>query len=48
MGYVRHIAHMGKMRKAYTILVGRPEKKRPWETSIYGMMTLKWILKNRV
>jgi hypothetical protein len=25
----QHVAHMGEMRKAYKILVGKPEEKRP-------------------
>jgi hypothetical protein len=37
----RNAAHMGRMRNAYNILVGRPEEKRPlgrprrrWENNI--------------
>jgi hypothetical protein len=26
---VEHVKHMGKMRTAYNILVGRPERKTP-------------------
>jgi hypothetical protein len=29
MRWVRHIACKGKMRSAYSILVGKPEGKRP-------------------
>jgi hypothetical protein len=40
MRWVRHVAHMGKMRNGYKILVRKPEVKRPlrrprhiWEDS---------------
>jgi len=29
MRWTRHVAHMGEMRNAYKILVGKPEGKRP-------------------
>jgi hypothetical protein len=29
MGKAEHVAQMGNMRKAYSILVGKPEVKRP-------------------
>jgi hypothetical protein len=29
MRWTRHIACMGKMRNAYNILVGKPDKNRP-------------------
>jgi hypothetical protein len=29
MGWVGHVTHMGEMRNAYKILVGKPEGKRP-------------------
>jgi hypothetical protein len=29
MRWAGHIAHMGKMRNVYKILVGKPEEKRP-------------------
>jgi hypothetical protein len=39
--WVEHVVHMGEMRNAYKILVGKPEGKRPvrrlrhrWEDNI--------------
>ena len=29
MRWVWHVAHMGERRGLYSVLVGRPEKKRP-------------------
>jgi len=29
MKWEGHIAHRGEMRHAYTVLVGKPERKRP-------------------
>jgi len=29
MRWARHVAHMGEIRNAYNILVGKPEGKRP-------------------
>jgi hypothetical protein len=29
MGWVEHMARMGEMRNAYSILVGKSERKRP-------------------
>jgi hypothetical protein len=29
MGWVGHVAHIGEMRNAYSVLVGKPEGKRP-------------------
>jgi hypothetical protein len=41
MRWARHVARVGEMRNSYTILVGRPEGKRPfgrprrrWEDNI--------------
>jgi hypothetical protein len=28
MGWAGHVAHMGEMRNAYKMLVGKPERKR--------------------
>jgi hypothetical protein len=30
MRWVGHVAHMGQMRNAYRLLVGKPEGKRPF------------------
>jgi hypothetical protein len=30
-----HVAHMGGMRSAYRVLVGKPERKRPFGRPIY-------------
>jgi hypothetical protein len=32
----RALAHMGKMRNAYTILAGNPERKRPFQRPRHG------------
>jgi len=37
--WVGHIAHVGEMRNAYNILVGKPERKRPIRSSMH-----RWIL----
>jgi hypothetical protein len=41
MKWAGHVAHMGKKRKVYEVLVGKPERKRPlgrprhsWEDGI--------------
>jgi hypothetical protein len=41
MSWVRHVAHLGEMKNAYKIFLGKPEGKRPlrrprnrWEDSI--------------
>jgi hypothetical protein len=43
-----HVARIGEGRGAYTILVGRPEGKRPRDhcedLGIGGRITLKWTL----
>jgi hypothetical protein len=40
-----HEARMGKTRKAYNILVGNPEGKRPLERPRRrGWILLKWML----
>jgi len=43
MRWAGHVAHMGEMKNAYSILLGKPEGKRPlgrprhrWEDSIVG------------
>jgi hypothetical protein len=48
MKQARHVAHMGKKRNAFKVLVGKPEGKRPlgthglrWENNI--KMDLKEI-----
>jgi hypothetical protein len=38
MRWARHIARMGKKRKAYSLLVGKPEGKRP-----LGRPRRKWV-----
>jgi hypothetical protein len=36
---------MGEMRNAYSILVGKPEDKRPLEDlTVNGRIILEWIL----
>jgi hypothetical protein len=35
MKWAVHVACMGEMRKAYNILVGKPEGKRPFENRKY-------------
>jgi hypothetical protein len=32
MRWVRHVTHMGKIRKAYKILAGKPKVERPFGT----------------
>jgi hypothetical protein len=45
MRWVGHVAHMGEVRGACNILVGRPEGRRPLgRLSIDGRITLRWIL----
>jgi hypothetical protein len=31
MRWIEHVAHMGDMKNAFNILVGNPERKRPFE-----------------
>jgi hypothetical protein len=45
MRWAGHVARMGDMRNAYTILIGKPEGKRPvgkprrrWECNIRRML----------
>jgi hypothetical protein len=45
MGLAGHVAHVGEMRNAYNIFVGRPEGKRPFGSSSVGWrIILEWIL----
>jgi hypothetical protein len=37
MKWVEHIAHIGKMRNLYKILIGKPQKNRP-----FGRPTYRW------
>jgi len=37
-----HVARTGEMRKAYNILVGKPERKRP---DVHGRIILQLILR---
>jgi hypothetical protein len=44
-----HMARMGEMRSADTILVGKPEEKKPLgDLGLDGRIILKCILENRV
>ena len=46
MGLARHVERMGDSRGEYTVLVGRPEGKRPLgRPNVEGKITLKWMLK---
>jgi hypothetical protein len=49
MGWAGHVAHMGEVRGAYNILVGKPEGRRPlgrprrrWEDNIRWILG-KWV-----
>jgi hypothetical protein len=44
MRWVGHVAHMGEMRNAYKILVGKSEGKRPLGTlrRIAGKIIVEW------
>jgi hypothetical protein len=45
MRWAGHVARMGENTKAYRILAGKPEGKRPLENQDVGGWTiLKWIL----
>jgi hypothetical protein len=45
MRWAGHVAHMGEVRGAYKILVGRPEGRRPLgRLGEDGRITLRWIL----
>jgi len=51
MRWTGHVAHMGKNRGAYRVLVGKPEGKRPlgmcrhrWKDNIkIGLQGMDWI-----
>jgi len=38
MRWAGHVAHMGKRRDVYRVLVGKPEGKRP-----LGRTTCRWV-----
>jgi hypothetical protein len=45
MRWAGHVARMGEKRKAYRILVGKPEVRDHWEDlDVSGWTILKWIL----
>jgi hypothetical protein len=44
MRWVRHVAHMGEMKSAYCILVGRPKGKNALDLGINGRIILQLIL----
>jgi hypothetical protein len=45
MRWAGHVARMGALRKAYRILVGKPEGKRPLgRPNVGGWTILKWNL----
>jgi hypothetical protein len=44
MRWAGHVARMGEKRNAYTILVGKPEGKRPLGRPRRRWGILKWIL----
>jgi hypothetical protein len=39
MRWAEHVAHMGKEKNVYKVLMGKPEGKRP-----LGRPRLRWIL----
>ena len=51
MRWLEHVAHMGQMRGAYRVLVGKPEKKRSlgrsrrrWEDNIkMHLQEVAWV-----
>jgi hypothetical protein len=46
MRWAGHVARMGESGKAYEILVGKPEGKRPLgNQGVVGWAILKWILR---
>jgi len=45
---VRHITHMWKRRKAYSVLVNNPERKMPLEDlRMDGRLILKFVVKGK-
>jgi hypothetical protein len=37
---------MGERRGVYRVLVGKPERKRPfWDTGLYGRIILTWVFR---
>jgi hypothetical protein len=45
MRWAGHVAHLGEVRGAYNILVGKPEGRNHWEDiGVDGRITLRWIL----
>jgi len=45
MRLIGHVARMGEMRKAYIMLVGKPEgKSHSEDLGIDGRIILEWIL----
>jgi hypothetical protein len=48
MIWAGHVAHMGHMRNAYNILVGKTEGQRPLgRLRVAGRIILKWILEKQ-
>jgi hypothetical protein len=46
MTWAGHVAYMGDTMCVYTVLAGRPEKKRPLGRPWHERIILKWIFKN--
>jgi hypothetical protein len=46
MGYAEHVACLGERRSGYSVLVGKPEGKRPLERPRHRWEdNIKWIFK---
>jgi hypothetical protein len=46
MRWVGHVARMGKKRGVYRLLVGKPERKRPWGyQDVDGRKILRWVFR---